>query len=478
MLTYASSDGHTAGDTDTYLAVSHTVVAGSNIFMVVGIMFNPDDDERVSTVHWNTTEELDKIGEIVRSDDSMVYIYKLVSPTTGTHDVDIVFNANLNDGAHAAIITFAGVDLDDPHSAFAHDNDSDTTSANTGSITSATDETIIAFCHCKYDAINNPSPGDELYAGSPDSKCNYAVAIDDGTSPYTMTWNLVNDPTPYNHWAAAGISIKPAEEAPVGIAGYDFGERLAANEYNFGDRTLTSGVAEQPGEGSAISLLNTKFVNNEDSSEAVTLTAGTNRMMVIALTYEGQDSSATISYNGTGMTNAAGYHQAASFGAGVIYYILKEADFPAQGNAVVSTTNTGYSMTIWLLDSVKQNENYYDFDYDTATTNQTDSTTPDINVDVDGILLSATAVGGGGSTFDLTGTWQHENDLTGLSYEGISGDRLTTSSGTDNSDWNATGSTFRHSHCVISFRSDNEEAEGTPAIPAKYGYELGKRTEL
>ena len=112
------SSGSTAGSS---LTISHTT-AGSDRLMLVGVSINNDDGETVSTVEYNGLP-LALVGSVNHQgsggDDARVEIWARVNPPTGMHDVVITFSADLRRYGVAGVITFTGVDPDNPLGAFA-----------------------------------------------------------------------------------------------------------------------------------------------------------------------------------------------------------------------------------------------------------------------------------------------------------------------------------------------------------------------
>lgn len=217
----AVTPGTTANNTDDNMTVSHTTGSGSNRLMLVGISFNPNDDERIVTpdgVTYGGTS-LTKVGERVNSNDSMVYIYasispsdgSLVSPDVGTADVVITFDGFLDEGAIAGVMTFTGVHQTTPLGTFASAIGNDTATASVD-IASAPGEVVFGVVGCEYDPINAAISGQDVRWNTSTTNGNYgAGGTDSGASPtVTMTWGFEVASPIYNHWAMGGVSIKPA----------------------------------------------------------------------------------------------------------------------------------------------------------------------------------------------------------------------------------------------------------------------------
>jgi prepilin-type N-terminal cleavage/methylation domain-containing protein len=202
----AVSSGTTASDTASSMTVSHTTGSGSERLMLVGISFNPNDDERVTTVTYGGTS-LTEVGERANGNDAMVYIYSLVAPASGTADVVITFDSALDEGAIAGVMTFTGVEQTTPLGTFASAIGNDSTPAGVN-ITSASGELVFGVVSSEYEAFTASSGQNEHWNMSiSGAGTNGAGGTDYGAPTVTMSWSL--DPS-YNHWASGGVSIKPS----------------------------------------------------------------------------------------------------------------------------------------------------------------------------------------------------------------------------------------------------------------------------
>jgi hypothetical protein len=215
------SSGKTVADTDSSITISHTTGSGSDRLMLVGISYNNDFLETVTSVTYNspTPLALEKVGEIANADDAMVYIYasispsdgSVVSPDPGTYDVVINFSTNLTQGAIAGVMTFTSVHQTTPLGTFASNQGDDSTPASVN-ISSAPGELVYGVASAEYDALTTASSGQyERWKDSLSGEStNGAGGTDGGASTVSMTWDLNVAATPSNHWAIGGVSIKPA----------------------------------------------------------------------------------------------------------------------------------------------------------------------------------------------------------------------------------------------------------------------------
>lgn len=199
-----------SGSTDTdNLTLSHTT-SGTNRLMVVGVSINNDNFETVVSVTYNGVG-LDFLGSVDNADDARVELWKLVNPDPGTHDVVIDFNANLTWYAVAGVITLTGVDPDTPlgpiASRFADGNAPDVT------IPSASGELALGVFSCETcTSVSIVSPGTERWnvAAGVGGEEFGAGGTQAGTDPDVTISALLGSS---DHWAAAGVSIKPLSVA-------------------------------------------------------------------------------------------------------------------------------------------------------------------------------------------------------------------------------------------------------------------------
>lgn len=218
----------------------------------------------------------------------------------------------------------------------------------------------------------------------------------------------------------------------------------------------------------AISVYDSSYVNNETANVTHDLGAADNdRMIVVAHTYEGDGTGSSVTCNGEAMTYVAGYHQSASAQCGVRWFILKEDYIVGTGSQTITLSpgsSTGYSVVAWTLYGVFQSENYYDFDYGTATSTTDPLTVAAINIEEDGVFLVAGAWGAGGTVADITTpSMDNEYDLAGSSYNGVAGDYLTSSTTTQTTSATVYAyPTFRHVISSISFRQPAAGDAPTP----------------
>jgi hypothetical protein len=197
----AVSDDTTAVDTFT---VSHTT-SGTDRMMLVGVSFDPNNDEVVSSVTYNGTC-LSFVGSATYSNDARVEIWQLVAPDTGAHDVVITFDKKLSYGAVAGIMTFTGVHQTTPLGSFAGASGSSAGPA-TVDVSSATNELVFDTVSCETCASLTVGGGQTEYWNL--SQAEYyamgAGSTEPGAPTVTMSWTLGSA----DYWAIGAVPIKP-----------------------------------------------------------------------------------------------------------------------------------------------------------------------------------------------------------------------------------------------------------------------------
>jgi prepilin-type N-terminal cleavage/methylation domain-containing protein len=305
-----ASSGTTASDTASSMTVSHTTGSGSNRLMLVGISYNNDDYETVTSVTYNGTS-LTQVGTVNNSDDARVCIYSLVGPDSGIHNVVITFSDALNDGAIAGVVTFTGVDQSTPLGTFVSSTGDDSTPA-TVNIPSDSGELVFGVVSSEYEAFTASSGQNQHWNMSISGEdTNGAGGTDAGGLPtVTMSWSL--DPA-YNHWAIGGVSIKPADSSGSTVC--SAGGSISFDAYS----TTTSSW-------------------QTSTSFSHTIGSGSNRLLVVGISIEHSASGPSVSsitYNGQplskidsrGITNDY-------YGRAELWYGL-EASLPSAGTYTI-----------------------------------------------------------------------------------------------------------------------------------------------
>jgi hypothetical protein len=207
-------DSVSAGTTNgASLSISHTT-SGAADLMLVGVSINNALSETVSSITYSGTP-LSQVGFVNHQggggDDSRVEIWKLVAPPAGTADVLITFSADLRRAAVAGVMTFTGVDQNDPLGAFA-ETYGDTNSPSL-SVPSASDELVLGVFACETcGSVSFSSPGVEQWNLNVSSNTFGAAATHEGAGPnVTVSASLGTS----DHWAMGGISIRPGSPGPT-----------------------------------------------------------------------------------------------------------------------------------------------------------------------------------------------------------------------------------------------------------------------
>jgi prepilin-type N-terminal cleavage/methylation domain-containing protein len=208
-----TADNTTSGSIDglSSITISHAT-SGTNRLMLVGVTFNNDNNETVTSVTYNGVA-LTLKGTETNSDDARVEIWSLVAPDTGTHNVVITFSAALAQEGIAGVMTFNGVDQSTPLGSFYSVQGDDTATASLD-ISSAEGEFVYGVIAAEYDALTSGSGMDEQWNMSVDGTSTNGAGgtTNCGAATVPMSWSLVAEASPSNHWAIGGVSIKPTAQ--------------------------------------------------------------------------------------------------------------------------------------------------------------------------------------------------------------------------------------------------------------------------
>jgi prepilin-type N-terminal cleavage/methylation domain-containing protein len=351
----------------TNMTIAHTV-SGSDRLMLVGVSMNNDGYETVTGVTWNGTA-LTLVGTEANDDDARVEIWRLVAPSTGTHNVVVTFSAALEQEAHAGVMTFAGVDQTTPLGTFVSGYIDDTTPA-TVDIPSAAGELVFGVVASEYEGLTASSGQDERWNLAVSSTYG-AGGTAAGAATVTMSWDL----SAANHWAIGGVSIKPAASSPdcSGGGGGNIILDNVTDSYNSG----TGPFPHQINSGS-----------------------GNNRLLVVCYGQENESTINSMSYNGAAMTKI--HRKAILDGAWNVtemWYILDD-DMPATAGtydlAMNITGASGPGIVVLSFEGVAQqapetyNSSQYGVGADHTLTTQLQ------NVSVGSLVVSVASNGSSG----------------------------------------------------------------------------------
>jgi len=190
--------------------VSHTTALGDDRLMLVGISFGGNQGNSVSSVTYNGTN-LTLVDAQNNGSTSRVEIWSLVAPDTGTHNVVVTVNGTSHKAANIAVMTFTDVNQVTPVGAFSSATGGSTTASTT--VTSAVDEVVFGVVASTKSSDVSFTPGSgqtekwDLFEGI----ANSSGTIEAGAASVVTSWTMSDAVD----WAAAGVSIKPANNAPV-----------------------------------------------------------------------------------------------------------------------------------------------------------------------------------------------------------------------------------------------------------------------
>jgi len=378
-----------ATDGGAGITIQHAT-AGTYRLMLVGVSLSPDANETVTGVTYNGTP-LTLEGTVTNSNDARVEIWSLVAPDTGTHNVVVTFSAALNQQAIAGVMTFNGVDQNTPLGSFYSVQGDDTATASLD-ITSAEGEFVYGLIAVEYDAVTAGTGYDEQWNVSVNgTKTNGAGGTTNcGAATVTMSWNLVAEASPYNHWAIGGISIKPTAAVAETIT-FDNASSSSVQYSN----SLTFG--HTIGNGSNRILVVTASIEHCDPYPAVT-----------GITYNGQalakaDSAQVISSN-------------LCAGRAELWYIL-EANLPAAGayNVVISLSGSPDQLLAGAL-SLENVAQQAPEASNTSTNESTNYISANITTLTDGAWLIDSVHCGNDGSYSPDGGQSEQYDITGAGY--------------------------------------------------------------
>ncbi|MHC4545947.1 MAG: hypothetical protein ACYSYL_15750 [Planctomycetota bacterium] len=215
------------------ITVPHTTPSGTNRLMLVGISYNNDGLETVTSVTYNGVDMGPAVGTVIDSDDAYAAIYKLVAPTEGTYDVVVTLNQALLDDRDiiVGVMTFTGVDQSTPLGSFFSNNGNDAGPATVTVTDSAAGEIVFSVFAGEDDVRNiavdnetqrwNEDPGPVLHPSvlGQSELGGGSTEVATGSS-VEMKWTL----GAMDHWALGAVSIKPAPDGTLTLANHTYGQ--------------------------------------------------------------------------------------------------------------------------------------------------------------------------------------------------------------------------------------------------------------
>lgn len=199
-------------------------VAGVNLTSqkaaVVFVGYNNDNNETVDSVVIdpggpNQTTMGAPLATENNSDDARIYVFGLPNPPQGTFTVRVNFNTALDDdrGSNVVVYGLSGVDTD---AAFGTPG-TDENDAGDGQVTVPADSGELVLAGVAGETIGSstvdpPAVEDQdISGGSGGTTHHLTTAHQEGaTSSVNFSWDHSSD-----HWAAAGVSIKPGFGCPL-----------------------------------------------------------------------------------------------------------------------------------------------------------------------------------------------------------------------------------------------------------------------
>jgi prepilin-type N-terminal cleavage/methylation domain-containing protein len=425
-------DDTSTGSTDggSSITVSHAT-SGTNRLMLVGVSLSPDADETVTGVTYNGTA-LALEGTVTNSNDARVEIWSLVAPDTGTHNVVVTFSAALNQQAIAGVMTFNGVDQSTPLSAF-YSTQGDNTAAASLDISSAEGEFVYGLIAVEYDAVTAGTGYDEQWNVSVSgTKTNGAGGTTNcGAETVTMSWNLVAEASPYNHWAIGGVSIKPTA--------------AVAENITFDNVSSTTSTANP-------------------MTLSHTIGGGTNRLLVVGISAECNEgiTVTSVTYNGQALTKAASVQaDTGTVGTADLWYLL-EAGLPAAGTYNVEVTTSGYTAKSVGAISLAGVAQQAPESSNTNTNVGPDYISTSITTLTDGAWVVDVVEQGNAGAFTPDGGQTEQYDVQASSSTGAASTKEMATAGATSTGWSASAN--RLAHVVAAFAPGSVVATCTSNI--------------
>ncbi len=264
----------------TTMTVSHTTGAGSDRIMIVGVSLLNQDLETVNSVTYGGIA-LNFIGQVTEQNDSRVELWSYLNPPSGSANVVVTFNEQVQRGAILGVATFSGVNQTSPFGAFQSNLGESTTAAAT--VASATGELVVGVMAAEQQD-NNPvvvggtsmwalksQPGNNMTAG--------AGARFNGASSVTLEWGL----NEVDDWVIGAISLRDSGAVVVGCE--TFRDEFSSTSYsrqdgtqnwsldwnevgddgfpNSGDIRIAGNSLRLEGDGTTVTVLGAPYIERE-----------------------------------------------------------------------------------------------------------------------------------------------------------------------------------------------------------------------
>lgn len=221
---------------------SHTTVAAKGKQLLVGVSFNNDGFEVVSTVTFNGVS-LSLVIAHDTDDDSRVELWRLQDPPVGTFDVVVTLDSTPTStaGFVCGAVQFSEVDSVTPVGATAS-NDGDS-AANSVTVSSNAGEVAIEVSGLENDTFTTPGAGQttlwNILAGTDPKEQSGASSYKAGASPnVTLSWTNTDD-----KWSMLAASFRPSVVPTVDAGGPYSGDVSTTIPL---DATVTPGTDPSP----------------------------------------------------------------------------------------------------------------------------------------------------------------------------------------------------------------------------------------
>ena len=207
----ANSTGASA--TGTTVTIAHTV-SGTNTYILVGCGFNTGGATTISSVTWNTSENLTQIGTRPRTGTIATDLWGLVAPTATTANIVVTKSASGVDSV-CKVVSFNGVDQSTPIGT--SNQGTGTAAAPSIAVTSSAGELVVDVLGWRTNATPTATPdGSQTAIGTQQScvtstNCRVHMSYETAAgASTTMSWTETLDQS-----AQVGVPLKPAAATVV-----------------------------------------------------------------------------------------------------------------------------------------------------------------------------------------------------------------------------------------------------------------------
>lgn len=191
---------------------NHTVSAGSNLILIVGVAVRSASPNTAQGVTYNGTA-LTQVGSSIFSAHANISMWYLVNPDVGTFSVSVDLTANRS--AVGGAMTFSGVDQSTPlgTEVTATGAPGDTLSTD---VSSAAGELVLdVVCQRDGGTLGDATEGagqtkqvDAVHSGT---SMRLLASTEDGAATVTMSWTFTLDP----EFSQIAVPLKPAAGWPA-----------------------------------------------------------------------------------------------------------------------------------------------------------------------------------------------------------------------------------------------------------------------